>query len=130
MPRLIPIAVLTLLAACAGVIVFGVGGGAKDSPTAPTRPLVTLAPAQRDLGVTMDYGRTPNVIVTTPDSSSGLPPARVFSTVRFSIDGKPIKTRTAPPYTISNLPSGNHILTVTGTASGGDNGRVQESYIK
>ena len=41
-----------------------------------------------------------------------------------------IKTRTAPPYTVTNLPTGPHVLTITGTASGGDNARIQESYVK
>jgi hypothetical protein len=107
-----------------------IGSDPEPPTTALDRPLVTLEPPPRDFGVTMDYDRTPDVIVTTPGTDSGLPPARVFTVVRFSIDGKLVKTRTAPPYTLTNLPTGPHILTVTGTASGGDNARIQESYVK
>ena len=125
-------AALALVIAAVLVVVFGAGDKPKPTaaPNAVSRPLVTVAPPVRDLGAVMTYGGTPNLVVQTPGTDSGLPLARVFTTVRFSIDGKLVKTRTAPPYTISNLPSGNHVVTITGTASGGDNARIQESYVK
>ena len=129
-----PLVAAALAFLVAAIIVIVVGAGGKDDqapkPKAAARPLVTLEPPVRDLGVQMTYGGTPNLVVKTPGTDSGLPLARVFTTVRFSIDGKLVKTRTAPPYTISNLPSGPHVVTITGTASGGDNARIQESYVK
>lgn len=128
-----PLVAAALACVAAAVIVIAVGVGDEDTEKPQTtleRPLVTVPPPQRDFGATMDYARSPNLIVTTPGTDSGLPEARVFKTVRFSVDGKLIKTRTAPPYSVTNLPSGAHVLTVTGAASGGDNARIQESYIK
>lgn len=128
-----PLVAAALACVAAAIIVIAVGVGDEDTEKPQTtleRPLVTVPPPQRDFGATMDYGRSPNLIVTTPGTDSGLPDARVFKTVRFTIDGKLIKTRTAPPYTVTNLPTGPHVLTITGIASGGDNARIQESYVK
>lgn len=127
------VCVAAAVALSATAVVFGGDESPSPKHARPkqvSRPLVTVEPPRRELGVTMDFNRSPNVVVTTPGLDSGLAPGRVFTTFRFSIDGVLVKVRTEPPYTITNLRAGQHILTVTGTASGGDYGRIQESYVK
>ena len=112
---------------------------AKDAAGNVSKPACIVVPKKRaaagdprrsfDADIKLD--RSPNVIAT-PGSTGGLPADQMYTTVRFSVDGKLLKTRTAPPYTLTTLPSGGpHVLTVTGiTSDGAANSRVQEGYTK
>lgn len=80
----------------------------------------------RHMGVQIDPQATPMVNVDI----TGVPAEAAPTTVRFTVDGNLKKTRTAPPYTYSAPPAGDHVLTITATAPDGGTARVQQRYVK
>lgn len=96
----------------------------------PKRPTLNADKPRRTLDVEITLGGLPNV-TASPGSAGGLAPSQVYQTVRFSVDGKLLKTRSAPPYTLTNLPVGGpHTLTVTALAGADASSRVVETYSK